>query len=774
MKKRIVNTKERKGGVALIMSVGILALLAMIATSFAINMQLEYKAATNQLNYTKAAALAEAGIEKAIAELIQDAKTNFTYNADSVNSGTYSDITLNYGLGSYEVKIEDEQRKVNINYANKTLLKGLLDGDDSKAQAIIDYRKDRLNLPPENPFKTIEEVKPVLGNDDAAYKVIEEYITVNSYCDPNTINDAGADESRCPVNINTADEKVLKAVIAGISDGPNTISTAEANTVVNDLKSARPFSSWIEFKERLDDLAGKDNIKLAEATLIMNNCNPNRTKPSTYTTDFCFFSGGNYALTSTGKVFSSTGQTEANKLAEKKIKVIVRIYGILNQTKKSQFQGKDGEEEPVAFKVNTYDSCPVESIDSTNSWEKNSSYTQVSDSIKNGFWDNMDDTWDADGAMFYVNGSWRECDNLHNNRMNDLLGTIIDGDKYSIENEDNDKVYKDNELVFKPLNLGWWVESISKNSPSAPIVMLGGNPSKASPPDDLIWDNFAWRSAVSDGLPTNRKLRDNPTFDYQPYMVMTQMSRWYPSQSVEEARMKQEFKGPEDDTTTGTFEAKVAGIGLSQPTFEDAYYLVNTLITVEAGIGGNYFYAYGPYNGMPGFYLYAYDKNLKSGRTSGQVGWWVGGAQIEPGIRSWADNVRIIPGSDNPETAPYFESTAMATSPVKNVTWGIIAATVTLSAGASTDSEKVYFQTRSDDGATWAPVAYPGVLPGAAIASLPSSSIRYRAHFKTSDTPGSGLGKEPYYSETIALEDITITYLLPSVEVVYFANVSTD
>ncbi|MDP3787607.1 MAG: hypothetical protein Q8R05_08730, partial [Candidatus Omnitrophota bacterium] len=76
MRKRSVNTKERKGGVALIISVGILALLAMIATSFAINMQLEYKAAVNQLNYTKATVLAEAGIEKVMADIRYKAKTS--------------------------------------------------------------------------------------------------------------------------------------------------------------------------------------------------------------------------------------------------------------------------------------------------------------------------------------------------------------------------------------------------------------------------------------------------------------------------------------------------------------------------------------------------------------------------------------------------------------------------------------------------------------------------------------------------------------------------
>ena len=41
---------KQKRGIALIISVGVLALIAMVATSFAINMQIEYKGALNYLN----------------------------------------------------------------------------------------------------------------------------------------------------------------------------------------------------------------------------------------------------------------------------------------------------------------------------------------------------------------------------------------------------------------------------------------------------------------------------------------------------------------------------------------------------------------------------------------------------------------------------------------------------------------------------------------------------------------------------------------------------
>ena len=127
MKKTGLRHRKRKG-VVLIISVGILALVAMIATSFALNMQVEYRGAVNYLNSARATALAQAGIDKAIADIRYWAANN-SYSA------VISNITANYpnpptsetalGNGFYQVTIGDtgytrEEQKVNINALDQT------------------------------------------------------------------------------------------------------------------------------------------------------------------------------------------------------------------------------------------------------------------------------------------------------------------------------------------------------------------------------------------------------------------------------------------------------------------------------------------------------------------------------------------------------------------------------------------------------------------------------------------------------------------------------
>ena len=58
-------------------------------------------------------------------------------------------------------------------------------------------------------------------------------------------------------------------------------------------------------------------------------------------------------------------------------------------------------------------------------------------------------------------------------------------------------------------------------------------------------------------------------------------------------------------------------------------------------------------------------------------------------------------------------------------------------------------------------------VSGGSITSPDATSIQYKAIFTTLDKPS--LGTEPYYSETIALEDIHITYLPPA-EILYYTS----
>ena len=192
-----------KRGVALIIAVGVLALVAMIATSFAINMQMEYRATLNFVNQSQAANLAQAGIDRAIADIRVWAANN-TYDATMANiasnytsPGTEVDITG----GSYQVFVEREDQKININAIDETdypwidtlMAAGLNDADVAR---IIDYRDPDSNALTQllrstgvivaagnetnaknAPYASVEELRLVLNND-TKYNAIRNLVTI--------------------------------------------------------------------------------------------------------------------------------------------------------------------------------------------------------------------------------------------------------------------------------------------------------------------------------------------------------------------------------------------------------------------------------------------------------------------------------------------------------------------------------------------------------------------------------------------------------------------
>jgi hypothetical protein len=171
--------------------------------------------------------------------------------------------------------------------------------------------------------------------------------------------------------------------------------------------------------------------------------------------------------------------------------------------------------------------------------------------------------------------------------------------------------------------------------------------------------------------------------------------------------------------------------------------------------------------------------------------------------------VRIIPGSpgtaytykEDPNTFEgnptidkfaYFESAEFDAG--QTVEWGTVTATITaqynhaltVALGHETYppifTEKIVFNVKTENTSWPAPQNFlrAGVqgAPGDPIALDPSQKIQYRALFVTEDdrvhheTPGDARNKTefPYYSQTVALEDVTITYL-PKAEILYSREV---
>ncbi|MBU4376858.1 MAG: general secretion pathway protein GspK [Candidatus Omnitrophica bacterium] len=402
-----------KKGIALIMAVGVLALLAVLATSFALNMRLEYHAAVNYYNGVKARYFAESALQRAIAELRTHVKgsafdyfgagedwaltTHPTNTASLYNNHNIiaADIAatpprITSKGSSYVVLIIDEQRKININNAldnpNNLLLTNLF--TELGISDITDLITDITGNKPPDGYHNFSELKSLCfeGLTDAKVDLIKENVTVISYVDSNT--------DLAPVNINTCDPMVLKSVVEGITDGSIlAIPGADAENVRDAIASSRgtaAITSWSAFYDILDDLVNVTGaISQEQANVIMNNCNPNRTKPSTSTTEFCFNSGGYYEVIARGTVTDFLN----NPQAVRTISAIVKIYDIYCETKT-----KDASGNPTQLalgapeRVTWLDSCPVNSDAIFDCYEigDNTSAQTIAGSLKLGFWDDFE------------------------------------------------------------------------------------------------------------------------------------------------------------------------------------------------------------------------------------------------------------------------------------------------------------------------------------------------------------------------------------------------
>lgn len=163
-----------------------------------------------------------------------------TYGLDLLTEPWATGDFVNYplNLGRVEsvdkIRISDEQAKVHLNYAAKHLLRylmvvcGVPESTPQKAQDIINSRT----------YSTIEEVvgKATLSVSD--FQLIKDYITVYSWISRDATLPTG---NRPPLNVNTADYKVLKALYS--PPDLNTIDAALLATDITYQRSQHPFTS---------------------------------------------------------------------------------------------------------------------------------------------------------------------------------------------------------------------------------------------------------------------------------------------------------------------------------------------------------------------------------------------------------------------------------------------------------------------------------------------------------------------------------------------------
>lgn len=190
---------RRNHGLALILVLWILSLLAIIANSFVFSTRANIQLTSNLVGVAQAQALADAGIHRAIHALAVPATDPNRWKGDGrAHAWEYQGETI-------RITIRDESGKIDINSASDELLRHLFRhaglGDPEAVQlvdAIVDWRdEDMLRRPngaeapeyaaaglmhgPANArFQLTGELRQVLGMSEALYRRVADLITVYS------------------------------------------------------------------------------------------------------------------------------------------------------------------------------------------------------------------------------------------------------------------------------------------------------------------------------------------------------------------------------------------------------------------------------------------------------------------------------------------------------------------------------------------------------------------------------------------------------------------
>ncbi len=237
---------------ALIVCLGVLAVLSALAASFAFNQRVELQAAYNYLMMSKAKWLAYGGIERAVAVYRNDTsstlfmESEFDSNMDFGDGELTVSCDIGDGLtGSFAIAIVnstaslyDASGRIYINDMpgtgpgdSRMKLDEMIDSLDSAISGnpfqasgadVVNYR----NTLPGGIFLTTRQIMdvPSLLDGGKTYDDIKAFITAFGlyYAEPPTMGHA-------PININTAPKEVLVAVLDPIAS----LEAGEAETVAN-------------------------------------------------------------------------------------------------------------------------------------------------------------------------------------------------------------------------------------------------------------------------------------------------------------------------------------------------------------------------------------------------------------------------------------------------------------------------------------------------------------------------------------------------------------
>jgi general secretion pathway protein K len=192
------SNPAKPGGIALVIVLWGLVLLAVIAAAFTTETRTEVTLARNLVENAKAKALADAGVHAAMLGL-HHREVEKRWRADGT---VYS---MASGEGEVSIVINDEAGKIDLNAAPDELIQGLLAAvglEEAEAQALTaaiadfrdpddethlggaedaEYRAAGLARGPKNkPFEAVEELHQVLGMTREVYALAAPGLTVHS------------------------------------------------------------------------------------------------------------------------------------------------------------------------------------------------------------------------------------------------------------------------------------------------------------------------------------------------------------------------------------------------------------------------------------------------------------------------------------------------------------------------------------------------------------------------------------------------------------------
>lgn len=176
-------------GMALLMVLWVVAFFSVVLSAFAFSMRTELDAARNFKEEAEAASLAEAGVARAMAELVNDGVKQGASGQRPAASSGYWPLRLEapLGRGMYQVVVTDEEGKIPLNRAPAEVLRRLLQNTgvtdprllDTLVDSILDWRDPdgfhRLSGAEEDYYRSLPQPYSSKNGD---FETLEELLLV--------------------------------------------------------------------------------------------------------------------------------------------------------------------------------------------------------------------------------------------------------------------------------------------------------------------------------------------------------------------------------------------------------------------------------------------------------------------------------------------------------------------------------------------------------------------------------------------------------------------